>query len=196
MGDQAITLLDEHAFTTPKASPLVEVLYREHHERVFLAAYRVSGSIQDAEDVLQSIFLRLLKQSGDQNLGSAPERYLCRAAINASLDILRTRRRVDDTVNVDDSVLNNIDNNSNQADSSALADSDVSRSELQRHLRAAITSLNQRAAEIFTLRYFEDFNNAEIAEMLNTSSSSIAVTLHRTRERLQELLREFGGESR
>ena len=189
MGDQAITLPDENTFTTHRGMPLLEVLYREHHERVFLAAYRVSGSIQDAEDVLQSVFLRLLKQSGNQHLGSAPERYLCRAAINSSLDVLRARRRVDDTIDVDAS--------SNHADPSALAaDSDVSRMELQRHLRTAITSLNQRAAEIFTLRYFEDFNNGEIAEMLHTSSSSIAVTLHRTRERLQELLREFEGESR
>ncbi|HIG44140.1 MAG: ATP-binding cassette domain-containing protein [bacterium] len=93
MGDQAITLPDEHTFTTTRGMPLLEVLYREHHERVFLAAYRVSGSIQDAEDVLQSVFLRLLKQSRNQNLGSAPERYLCRAAINSSLDVLRARRR-------------------------------------------------------------------------------------------------------
>ena len=187
MGDQAITLLDEYRFMKSEGTVSTEVLFREHHERVFLASYRVTGNVQDAEDVLQSIFLRLLKRSGQQNLYENPGSYLCRAAINSSLDILRAKRRME-TVDVDDS--------GNEADASGKpADHDVRQAEIRRQLRLALLSLNPRAAEVFALRYFEDFSNSQIAEMLETSNSSIAVTLHRTRDRLQELLREFEGES-
>ena len=66
----------------------LEGLFREHHDRVFRAAYRVTGSVVDAEDVLQTVFLRLSRRS-DLNLEPSPVSYLRRAAINAALDLLR-----------------------------------------------------------------------------------------------------------
>ena len=52
------------------------------------------------------------------------------------------------------------------------------------------------AAEAFALRFFEDKKNTEIAEILGTTPSTIAVTLHRTRERLEREYRaELGGVS-
>ena len=58
--------------------------------------------------------------------------------------------------------------------------------ELHDHLRSALTRISRRGAEMFALRYFEDLDNAEIAEMLGTSTNTVAVTLHRTRARLKE----------
>ena len=39
----------------------IENIFRTHHDRVFRAAYRVTGNTSDAEDVLQTVFLRLLR---------------------------------------------------------------------------------------------------------------------------------------
>ena len=50
----------------------------------------------------------------------------------------------------------------------------------------ALSRLNPRAAEVFALRYFEGLDNREIARILGTSWSSVAVTLHRTRVRLRK----------
>jgi RNA polymerase sigma-70 factor (ECF subfamily) len=49
--------------------------------------------------------------------------------------------------------------------------------------------LNPRAAEIFVLRYFEGYGNREIARLLQTSWSTVAVTLHRTRTKLKNDLK-------
>ena len=69
----------------------LEVLFREHYDRIFRAAYRITGSTLDAEDVLQTVFLRLARRSEAPDLSPSPAAYLTRAAINASLDIVRAR---------------------------------------------------------------------------------------------------------
>ena len=68
----------------------LETAFREHHGRVFRAAHRITGNPQDAEDILQTVFLRLA-QKGDVTVENVSS-YLYRAAINASIDLLRGRR--------------------------------------------------------------------------------------------------------
>ncbi|PYS73514.1 MAG: hypothetical protein DMF69_04605, partial [Acidobacteria bacterium] len=69
----------------------LEKLFHAHHSRVFRTAQRISAA--DAEDVLQTVFLRLIKGQEEYDLSQNPEAYLSRAAINASLDLLRSRTR-------------------------------------------------------------------------------------------------------
>ena len=71
----------------------LETLFQAHHGRVFRTAQRITGSAADAEDVLQTVFLRLIKGQDDYDWSRNPEAYLSRAAINASLDLLRSRTR-------------------------------------------------------------------------------------------------------
>ena len=52
----------KHLRAVPSPPQGVEALFREHHEQVFRAAYRVTGNAVDAEDVLQTVFLRLATQ--------------------------------------------------------------------------------------------------------------------------------------
>jgi RNA polymerase sigma-70 factor (ECF subfamily) len=186
MGDQVLQIVNSNTPVTTGIA-VSEELFRTHHERVFLAAYRISGNVQDAEDVLQSVFLKLLNQDRSDYVADNPVSYLCRAAINASLDVLRSRRRLQ-IVDLDE-----IEHEADQI--SPATDIDVLRSQQRRLLRAAITTLNAREAEVFTLRHFEDFGNADIAEVLGISTSSVAVTLHRAREKLQQQLRDLEGET-
>ena len=156
--------------------------FEEHHRRVFRAAFRVTGSIDDAEDVLQTVFLNMMKRetAAGVDLGNDPSSYLCRAAVNAAVDVLRARKRKT-------AVESEADN-----EETVGADIGVARRELRGQLRAALSRLSPRAASIVALRFFEGYGNAEIATMLGTSSSSIAVTLHRARRRLKAELHEVG----
>jgi RNA polymerase sigma-70 factor, ECF subfamily len=191
MGELSTTLeqpleppLEQPLLMVPEDVMSVEDLFSAHHVRVFQAAYRVSGNVQDAEDAMQSVFLGMLKSgevAGMQNPGS----YLCRSVINRSLDQLRARQRK--ATDVSESAPEEVVDSMNPVDGS------VRHEELRQHLRLALGELNPRAAEVFSLRHFEEFSNAEIAELLNTSPSSIAVTLHRARQQLQARLRAFEG---
>src|SRR5262245_40344840 len=77
---------------TPLAQEL-EQLFREHHQLVYRSAYGVTGKPDDAQDVLQTIFLRLLGREFPPDLKTNPKAYLYRAAVNVSLNTIRLRKR-------------------------------------------------------------------------------------------------------
>jgi RNA polymerase sigma-70 factor (ECF subfamily) len=164
---------------TEQSPSELEKLFQAHHTRVFRTAHRITGSPADAEDVLQTVFLRLVKGQEDYDLSQNPEAYLSRAAINASLDLLRGRTRAK-SVALDD------------ADSEALVskfrnpESEHADRELQNLVRQAVSRLGKTAGEMFVLRYYEGFDNKEIAGILKTSPLVVGVVLHRARTRLRK----------
>ncbi len=159
----------------------LESLFREHYDRVYRAAYRVTGSATDAEDVLQTVFLRLARQGAELNLEPHPAGYLHRAAVNASLDLLRQRRRAA-VVPLEDAAL------VSGTDDPARAHHDR---ELRRAMREAVAQLNDNQAQMFALKYFEGYDNQQIAELLDTSPMVVGVLLHRARARVKKALANF-----
>ena len=156
------------------------VLFRDNYRAVFGIAYRITGSSSDAEDVLQTIFLRLTKNDPRARLTSHPQGYLYRAAVNASLDLLRQRKRAN-AVSLD---AIDLDQTPKQAGGSP--EDHVVDSELRELLRQAVAKLEGRASTAFALRYFEGYDNKQIAEILGTSQLVVGVTLHRARTRLRK----------
>ncbi|HEX9962355.1 MAG TPA: sigma-70 family RNA polymerase sigma factor [Pyrinomonadaceae bacterium] len=153
-------------------------LFHDHHKAIFRIAYRITGSQSDAEDVLQTIFLRLTPNRRD--LAPNPEGYLRRAAVNASLDLLRSRARANSVS------LDVVDFNQSAKLSAQSPEDDFADAELRELIRHAVAKLEGRAATAFALRYFEGCDNARIAEVLGTSQLVVAVTLHRARTRLRK----------
>jgi RNA polymerase sigma-70 factor, ECF subfamily len=161
----------------------LEGLFRAHHARVLKAAYRVTGSMADAEDIAQSVFLRLARGDIDYRGIAHLESYLCRSAVNAALDIIRARgHRENLPVETADELQANAGVSPERAHWSF---------EIRNRLRLGLAKLSPRAAEMFTLRYFEGLDNPEIARMMGTSQAVVAITLHRTRGRLKKELRGF-----
>ena len=72
----------------------LERIFREHHAMVFRAAYRVTGNADDAEDVLQTVFLRMVKRDVDAKPVENMASFLHRAAVNAALDLVRSRQNI------------------------------------------------------------------------------------------------------
>src|SRR6186713_1557452 len=70
-----------------------ERIFNENHALVYRAAYRITGSNEDAEDVLQTLFLRLLRREILPDIDKNPKAYMHRAAINIALDIVKQRAR-------------------------------------------------------------------------------------------------------
>lgn len=161
-------------------SSSLEQLFWLHHERVLRVAYRITGNLADAEDVAQSLFLRLATGPGKQM--DNPGSYLHRAAINGALDLLRSRRDKRE-VELDHASETSSDHVQDRPEQR------VSEADLRRELRLALTELSPRTAEMFVLRYLEDYDNREIARLLGTSQAVVAVMLHHARAKLKKALR-------
>ena len=152
-----------------------EDLFRDHYELIYRTAFSVTGSRQDAEDVLQTLFLRLLRRGQRPDLGTNPQAYLYRAAVNLSLNMVRARRRHEpDGLEQLPAPVQTMDSNAGD--------------EIRRMLLEAIAQLRPRAVEILILHYEHEYSDAQIAKMLGTSRGTIAVTLYRARARLRKLL--------
>jgi RNA polymerase sigma-70 factor (ECF subfamily) len=160
---------------TPQRLPEeFERIYREHSKFIYRTAYRITGNSEDAEDAMQTLFVRMLRRELPADFDRNPRAYLYRAAVNISLNIVRDRRFC-----------------AHDQDSEDSSSHEPSRGEeaARETLRQALAELSPKAAEILILRHVHGYSDAEIAKFLGTSRGTIAVSLFRTRARLRKVIR-------
>jgi RNA polymerase sigma-70 factor (ECF subfamily) len=162
-------LVEPIEMTSPPVLAGLAGLYQRHYEAVFRTALRVTGRPADAEDVLQTVFVRLLSGSEHDEAARRPAAYFRRAAVNAAVDLLR-RRAVRAETAYDDTA-------PHAAVESGLL--------LKEQLRRAIATLDSEDATLFVLRFVEGLSNQELADMFQLEKNNVAVRLHRIRLRLQ-----------
>lgn len=168
-----------------EATPTTEVpdfrsLYERHSEVVYLTALRVTGNPADAEDVLQTVFLRLMDGGPEIDASRSPAGYLRRAAVNAAIDVLRRKgvRRESD-VEPEGEVA---------AAAVRPAGPEGETAVLKERLRRALASLSRDQAELFVLFHLEGYRYEELAELLQLEAGTVGSRLHRIRAALQKEL--------
>ncbi|MEO6325155.1 MAG: RNA polymerase sigma factor [Thermoanaerobaculia bacterium] len=155
----------------------LEAAFEAHHASVYRAAYRVTGSAADAEDVLQTVYLRLV--SADESKLTAG--YLVRSAVNASLDLLRSRG-LRKAAALDEERDRSPDSESPHARHEAR--------ETRRALREALAEISPKLAEVFVLRHVEGLPPREISAITGSSAAVVAIQILRAKTRLRLLLRD------
>ena len=156
-----------------------ERLYREHATFVYQTAFRITRNAEESEDVLQTIFLRLMRREYPPDLQTRPRAYLYRAAVNAALDAIQLRKNRASATEIE-AVLHSPDSSFEE--------------KIHRQLYKAIAELNPTSAEILILRYMHNYSDAEIAKMLGKSRGVVAVSLYRSRSLLKKLIRQSQGD--
>jgi RNA polymerase sigma factor (sigma-70 family) len=174
---------EEHMSTLPVISASGESLTQEFEEifrayapLMYRTAFIVTASRQDAEDVLQTIFLKLLQRETPIEFRTSPKSYLYRASVNLALDVVRAKKRRTFTHEVDLLGIPAPEDESHRDEA------------MRRCLQDAIAQLKPRAVEVLILRYEYGHSDAEIAKMLRKSRGTIAVTLYRARARLKKFM--------
>lgn len=164
----ASTHIDELPISMPSTAPVAGFaeLYERHYEAVFRAALRVTGNPADAEDVLQTVFLRVMAQGGDLGDVALPAAYFRRAAVNAAVDVLRRRELRAESV---------------YENHAAVQPPGL----LKERLRRALRILDSDDASLFLLRHVEGLSIEELAAMFRLERNNVSVRLHRIRLRLQ-----------
>ncbi len=163
-----------------------QALYEEHSRAVYLTALRVTGNPADAEDVLQTVFLRVLDARLALDASRSPGAYVRRAAANASIDLLR-RKKTRREATIDEgrtpgegqgaAVVHGV--------TAGQAGSREGSFLLKERLRAALTTLSPENAELFVLCYLEGYSYDELAELLQLERGTVGSRLHRIRAALQ-----------
>ena len=161
---------------TSQLSQELERIFDQHYELIYRTAFSLTGSGADAEDIVQTIFVRLLSREIPLDLGRAPESYLYRAAFNLSLNALRDKKR--QVLTSDMAAL----------DSGHSPTEDGARDQFDQRLQEEIAALHPATAQIVILRYVHNYSLADIARMLGTTRSTVAVSLFRARARLKKRL--------
>ena len=166
----AIAHIDELLILMTSTTPIAGVaeLFERHYETVFRAALRITGNPADAEDVLQTVFVRVLARGGVVQEVALPAAYFRRAAVNAAVDVLRRREARAESA-PDDRALHAVQ--------PPLL--------LKEQLRRAIAALNGDDASLFLLRHVEGLSIEELAGMFEMEKNNVTVRLHRIRQRLQ-----------
>jgi RNA polymerase sigma-70 factor (ECF subfamily) len=155
----------------------LERIYRAHAPLVYRTAWGVLGSREDAEDVVHTVFLRLLRRESPPDLQQNPKAYLYKAAVTASLDVLKAKRRRPVLVDADRLDIPSPDPRSSFDE------------ELYERLYEAMARLNADAAAVLILRYMHYKSLADIGKELGLSRTAVGVRLFRSRARLRALLR-------
>ena len=167
----ASTQINELPIAMPSSTPVAGFadLYERHYEAVFRAALRVTGNPADAEDVLQTVFLRIMARGGDVEDVAVRAAYFRRAAVNAAIDVLRRRE------------LRAESGYDNRAPRAAMQPAFL----LKERLRRALAILDREDASLFLLRHVEGLSIEELAGMFHMEKNNVSVRLHRIRHRLQ-----------
>jgi RNA polymerase sigma-70 factor (ECF subfamily) len=141
----------------------LEELYRRHADALFTLAYRITGSREDAEDVLQDLFVGLSRALASYREQGRFESWLKRICVRLALMRLRASRRRSEVSLVD-------------------AGDPPSREPNPLHtiaLERAIQSLPESLRVVFVLREVEGFTHGEIGELLGISEVNSATRLNR-----------------
>lgn len=159
-------------------------IVEEHGPQVWLTAQRLLRHEADAADCFQRTFMAALEISRKQTVRCWPA-LLRRIAAARALEQLRQRLAIRGRLSGDPEE-NGVER---QMDRKSLGPDDLAQaSELADHLRAALTKIEVKQAQVFCLACLEECSYAEIAEQLDVTVSNVGVLLNRAKAALRERL--------
>jgi RNA polymerase sigma-70 factor (ECF subfamily) len=161
-----------------------EVVYERHATAAFSLAYRMTGTRNVAEDVVQEAFLSLWRSGAryDRTRGSV-RTWVLGIVHNRAIDALR-RSMVHDRRRASDEGIEE------RLESRERTDVEAARRDEAREVRTALASLPPEQSRVIELAYFGGFSHTEIASMLDTP---IGTVKGRMRLGLQKMRGELNG---
>ena len=162
-------------------------LVRCYSDRVFGLVYRLTGSRDAAEDLMQETFLRMVRGLDAYEHVGKFEPWLFRIAANLARDRARKLGRRGETGSLDE-----MTRDGDAPVSGAIARDDpagrLQRAEAGERLAACLEKLSDADREIILLRHYSELPFREIAAMLGIPLGTALARAHRALQRLREQL--------
>lgn len=157
------------------------VLVKQYSEKLYWKVRRIVLSHEDANDVLQNVFIKVWSNLQNFQGKSSLSTWLYRIAINESLDFLR-KQKLADKVSADEDV---------SVASRLMSDEYFDGDEVQARLQEAVARLPEVQRMVFNLKYFEEMKYSEISQILNTSEGALKASYHLAVKKITEYLHLF-----
>ena len=145
------------------------LLVRKYQEKIYFFVRRLVIDHDDADDVVQNIFIKIYKNLDTFREDSKLFTWLYRIAVNESLSFLKNKR---------------IHCYLSLASPEAMMmkalqeDTHYDGTEIQKRLREAIVKLPKKQQLVFNMRYYDDLSYAEISDILGTSVGALKASYH------------------
>ena len=175
---------DEKAIVAMLTDPKTQrqafsMVVSQYSEQLYWKVRRIVLNHEDANDVLQNVFLKAWNNLGDFQQKSKISTWLYRIAINESLDFLR-RQKTASAVSADEdlSVYNRL-----------MADDYFDGDAAQALLQEAIAHLPDVQRTVFNLRYYDEMKYSDMSRLLDTSEGALKASYHLAVKKITEYVR-------
>lgn len=168
-----------------------DVLIRYHYTKLYGLVYNMTSNNEDAEDLLQEIFLKAYQSLPRFKGNSSFYTWLYRIAINRSINFIK-RRKKRQTLSLDQ-VDGAVERDPDYVDLSSRESPfrDMTLTELQEKLNKALLTLSEKHRTVVILHDIQGIPHQEIADMLKCSQGTVRSRLFYARKQLQVELSEF-----
>jgi RNA polymerase sigma-70 factor, ECF subfamily len=164
-----------------------EELISRYSTKAFSLATRLTRSQEDAEEVLQDVFVTVFRKIDGFEGKSSFSSWLYRVTVNSALMKLRKRRQ-DQSVPMEDVLLQVVNKASTQSTYFTEGEAGRTRAEVSQALEEAILSLPDEYRPVFVLRDIDGLSSKEVSKILNLSVPAVKSRLHRSRLMLRKKL--------
>jgi RNA polymerase sigma-70 factor (ECF subfamily) len=167
-----------------------EALVIANEKKVYNLAIKMTGNVEDAQDITQEVFIKAYRQLANFRGESKFSVWIYRMTYNLAIDFIRQRTRSAKTIQLtyqdDESAPLEIPS------PEALPEDHIIREELRRNIDACIETLSEDHRAVFTMREVAGLSYAEIAESLHVSEGTVKSRLARARQNLVKCLAAKG----
>ncbi len=170
-------------------------LVDRHGDKIFRTAYRITGDMNAAEEVLQNVFIILVQSLRSFRNDSKFTTWLYKVAMNTSFMYLRSKKKVNDSeMKIED--LTRFDESGNLQDVflkdwSNVPEDKILSKEGKTKLEEAIDELPEKYKTVFQLKDIEGLPNQEVADVLDLSLPAVKSRALRARLFLRERLSDY-----
>lgn len=174
---------DEHNATATTAEQLradFRNIVSQYSQPLYWQIRRIVVSHDDADDVLQNVFVKAWTNLDEFQNRSKLSTWLYRIAVNESLDFLR-KKRADLTLSAEDTAA---------ATGRLLADEFFDGDEAQARLQTAIAGLPDVQRVVFNLRYYDEMKYSDMSLLLHTSEGALKASYHIAVKKITQFLKE------
>jgi RNA polymerase sigma-70 factor, ECF subfamily len=171
--------------------PAYNELMRRHHGKIYGLVYNMTSNKEDAEDLVQDVFVKAYASLGRFRGTSSFYTWIYRIAINRTINFLKKRRRsmALSLDNVDEGIERDPAYMELSARESPRRDAVLS--ELQEKLNKALLTLSEKHRTVVVLHDIQGVPHDEIARMMRCSQGTVRSRLFYARQQLQAELSEY-----